>query len=151
MLKDQIASDARRHSAIKLLVVVMILTCFAVFFGLNMLDVSMDDFRKSYQVRKEKFRNEVNENNSLEAYNHWVLKGNELVKQKKYKQAYADFVKAQRINEIGKRANSGVTICLLAQCRQEGVYCKEASQYYETLVSSGQYSEQELTYVDSFK
>jgi len=78
-----------------------------------------------------------------EAYAVLVKSGYEYLESNNLDQAHWEFYRALKMYSHAKGANLGMTKTLAIKCQTKGVYCKEAKDYYESVIRINSVSKKE--------
>ncbi len=85
------------------------------------------------------------------AYDYWVKIGNQHFDGGYYSAAYDEYLFAKGIFNEGKRANYGLTLCLIKDCRTKNINCDLAKQYQERLMLDGHLTDAEIVSLYTIK
>lgn len=115
-----------------------------IFIGMyHSISNGVDSYFDNYRTGIEKFKIEARQNR----YHKHVKEGDRYYNIGNYYFAYQEYHAASVLYRNGEKANLGITKVLIRRC-YNGHNCKEAKQYYETMMASEKMScdeKEELT------
>jgi len=86
-----------------------------------------------------------------EIYNSLVTMGISYFEKGEFESARIEFQQALDFKPYDKRANLGLTKCLLAQCKTQNTQCKMSMKYYNFMISSNTLTKVEINELNTLK
>lgn len=119
-----------------LLVLILGSALFVLVLLFTQSEKMFQQLESNHRQKREHIILESENQQSIEAYNYWIRSAKSKINKSDYEGAYRDYMKAHEINNCGRRANIGITACLLHRCKQDRTSCKAAYEHFEQLIAS---------------
>ena len=128
---------------------VLFLTSMITLIALKYISSNLKEYDHNYRENLKELKIEALVSEQSESYNIFIKQGNAYLERDDIDKAMMIFLDAKKINPQGKRANLGLTKCLLIQCKRTERNCKMADQYYDLMLQSDLLSVEEKVILSS--
>jgi|GEM_PF-4083810 len=151
----QKANKVKRFKLYSQYILMLFLLPLALFICFEMFDKKVGTVLNKIEIKKIEIKNTKTKLrisiDETESYNLFVSSATRYLKSGNMQKALENFMVAKNIFNTGKRANFGITLCLLRECKMRGTDCELSDQYFRYMLEFANLDDEEMKLLEEYK